>query len=43
MKKKNKDWLTYTEVYEMIGQWGPTVQHRELYPVFRGNLCGMKI
>ena len=24
------DWHMHTEVYGMIGQWGPGVEHREL-------------
>ena len=28
------DWYRHTEVYGMIGQWGPAVEHRELYPIF---------
>ena len=27
----------HTDVYGIIGHWGPAVQHRELYSVF----CGM--
>ena len=23
-----------TEIYRMIGQWGPAVEHKELYPIF---------
>ena len=33
----------HTEVYGMIGQWGPAVEHRELYPIFCDNLCGKRI
>ena len=33
----------HTEVYGMIGQWEPAVQHKELYPVFCDNLCGKRI
>ena len=33
----------HTKVYVMIGQPGPAVQHRELYPVFCDNLCGKRI
>ena len=36
-------WHAHTEVYGMIGQWGPAVQHRELYPVFSDNLRGKRI
>ena len=39
----NWDWHIHTEVYRMIGQQGPAVQHRELYPVFCDNLCGKRI
>ena len=28
------DWHIHTEVYGTIGQQGPVIQHRELYPVF---------
>ena len=28
------DWHMHTEVYRMIGQWGPAVQHRELYQIY---------
>ena len=35
--------IMHTEVYGMIGQWVPAVQHRELYPVFCDNLCGKRI
>ena len=28
------DWHMNTQIYGMIGQWGPAAQHRELYPVF---------
>ena len=37
------DWHMHTEVYEMIGQWGPAAEHRELYPIFCDNLCGRRI
>ena len=30
-------------VYEMTGQWGPAVEHRELYPIFCNNLHGKRI
>ena len=33
----------HTELYGMIGHWGPAVYHRELYPVFCDNLCGKRI
>ena len=33
----------HTEVYGMIGQWGPAVQNRELYPIFCNNLYGERI
>ena len=32
------DWHILTEVYEMIGQWRPAVEHRELYPLLSDNL-----
>ena len=28
---------------EDIGQWGPAIEHGELYPVFCDHLCGKKI
>ena len=28
------DWHIHTEVYGMIGQLGPAVEHREHYPIF---------
>ena len=31
------DWHMHTEVYGMIGQWGPA---RELYPIICDNLYG---
>ena len=37
------DWHLQADVYGMIGQWGPAVQHRELYPLFCDNLCGNRI
>ena len=30
----------HTGVCGMIGQWGPAVEHSELYPIFCYNLCG---
>ena len=33
------DWHIHTEVYGMIGQWGPAVEHRELYPIFCVMIC----
>ena len=33
-------WHMHLEVYGMMGQQGPAVQHRELYPVFCDGLCG---
>ena len=33
----------HAEVYGMVGQQEPTVQHRELYPVFFNDLCGKRI
>lgn len=35
-------WCMHTEVYEMIGQWGPSVERRELYQIFFDNLCGKR-
>ena len=37
--------LAYAQyvVYGMTGQWGPAIQHRELYPIFCDNLYGEKI
>ena len=44
---RGMDWglrLAYAqEVYGIIGQWRPAVQHRELYPIFYDNLCGKRI
>ena len=37
------DWHVHTEIYGMIGQWGPAGQHREPYPIFCDNLCGKGI
>ena len=37
------DWHMHTEVYGMIGQRGPAIQHKELYPIFHDNLCGKRI
>ena len=37
------DWHMHTEVYGMIGRWGPAIQHKELYPIFHDNLCGKRI
>ena len=37
------DWHVHMEVYGMIGQWGPAVQHREFYPIFCDNLCGKRM
>ena len=37
------DWHVYTMVHGMDGQWGPAVQHRELYPIFCNNLYGKRI
>ena len=37
------DWQMHSEVYEMIGQQGPAVWHRELSPIFCDNLCGKRI
>ena len=33
----------HTEVYGTIGQRGPAVQHRDLYPVFGDKLWGKRI
>ena len=37
------DWHMLAVVYGMIGQWGPAVYHRELYPIFCNGLCGKRI
>ena len=37
------DWHIYTEVYEMTGQRGPAVLHRELYLTFCDGLYGKRI
>ena len=37
------DWNMHNEVYGMVGEWGPAVQHRVLYPAFCDNLCGKRI
>ena len=37
------DWYVNTEVYGMIGPWGPAVQHRELYSICCDNPCGKRI
>ena len=36
------DWHMQTVVYGMIGQWGPAVEHRELYPeiIYMGKEYG---
>ena len=34
---------THTELYGMIGQRGPAIQHKYFYPVFCDNLCGKRI
>ena len=36
------DWHRHTELYRVTSQWGPAVEHRELYPIFCDNLCGEK-
>ena len=33
----------HTEVYGMIVQQGPAVEHRECYPIFYDNLYGKRI
>ena len=38
-----QNWHIHTDVYGMIGQWGPAVQHREFHPIFCDNLCGRRI
>ena len=35
------DWPMHTIVCGVDGQWGPAIEHRELYPVFCDNLYGM--
>ena len=37
------NWHMHTVVYGMDGQWGTSVEHRELYPIFCDNLCGKRI
>ena len=37
------DWHMHTEVCGMIGQWGPAVQHRDLYAVFCDGLYEKRI
>ena len=37
------DWHMHTDIYRMIGQQGPVIQHREVYPIFYDNLCGQRI
>ena len=37
------DWHMHTKVYGMIGQQGPALEHRELYPMFCTNVCGKRI
>ena len=37
------DWDMHTKVYGMIGQQGPALEHRELYPMFCTNVCGKRI
>ena len=27
-------WHMHTEVFGIIGQWGPAVEHKELYPIW---------
>ena len=38
------DWHMHTVVYgtwyAMTGQWGPAIQHRDLFPIFCGNRYG---
>ena len=38
-----QDWQRHTEVDGTIGQQGPAIQHRELYPIFCNDLCGKRI
>lgn len=33
----------HTEVFEVIGQPGSVVEHRELQPIFCDDLCGERI
>ena len=45
-KERKEREMPYTHLSiwnEMIGQQGPAVEHRELYPVFCGHLCGKRI
>ena len=37
------DWHMHTELYGMIGQQGPAVEHREPYPIFCDHLCGKRV
>ena len=37
------DWPMHTVVYGMTSQWGPAVEHRELYPIFCDGPCEKKI
>ena len=37
LKFSSWGWWIQTVTFEMDGQWGPTVQHRELYAI--GLLC----
>ena len=37
------DWHIYTVVYRTIGQQGPAVKYKELYPIFYDNLYGNRI
>ena len=37
------EWHMHTQVYGVIGQWGPALWHRELYPVFCDDLYGQMI
>lgn len=36
-------WHRHPEVYGVTGHGGPAVAHREPFPVFCDNLCGMRI
>ena len=37
------DWEILSEVYGIIGQRGPAVEHRVLYPILCDNLCRERI
>ena len=38
-----QDWHVHTNVYGMDGQWGPAIQHRKFYSIFRDNLYQKRI